>query len=83
MRPTKQKRKAAQQQPYADFEKLPIWKVVSRAITTLVNNGDLDEKTAHTHVVGFICKSLVEAEKAKSQELKARSFLYSPYFFIK
>jgi hypothetical protein len=57
-------------QLYKSYEDLPIWRVVSKSVTELVNNGDLRETTAHPYIVGYICKSIVEAEK-----LGARSSL--------
>jgi len=55
--------------PYAAYEGSPLWRVVSKAITDLVKNGDLLVTTGHPFVVGHICKRVSEAKelKAKSQ----------------
>jgi|HubBroStandDraft_1064217.scaffolds.fasta_scaffold1980009_1 hypothetical protein len=50
-------------QLYRSYEDLPIWRVISKSVTELVNNGDSRETTAHPYIVGYICKSIVEAEK--------------------
>jgi hypothetical protein len=34
-------------QLYKSYKDLPIWRVVSKSVTELVNNGDLRETTAH------------------------------------
>jgi len=47
---------------YKSYEDLPIWRIVSKAVTELVNNGDLRETTAHPYIVGYICKSIVDAK---------------------
>ena len=52
----------SRRQLYKSYEDLP-WRVVSKSVTELVNNGDLRETTAHPYIVGYICKSIVEAEK--------------------
>ena len=58
----------AKPHPYKSYEHLPLWSVVSKAATELVNNGDLRETTPHPYIVGYICKSIGDAE-----ELAARS----------
>ncbi len=50
-------------QLYKSYEDLPIWRVVSKSVTELVRNGDLLETTGHPYIVGYICKSIVEAER--------------------
>jgi hypothetical protein len=49
-----------------NYKDLPIWSVASKSVTELVNNGDLPETTVHSYIVGYICKSIVEAEKLRS-----------------
>jgi hypothetical protein len=58
----------SRRQIYKSYEDLPIWRIVSKSVTKLVNNGDLCETTAHPYIVGYICKNIIEAE-----ELGARS----------
>jgi hypothetical protein len=55
------------QNPYRQYQKLPVWKILSRAVADLVDNGDLEEKTARAYIVGYMCKCLVEAEKPKAK----------------
>ncbi len=58
----------SQTHPYIAYEGSPLWKVVSKAITDLVRNGDLSETTEHPYIVGYICKKVSGAK-----ELKAKS----------
>jgi hypothetical protein len=60
---TKPRREETEKQLYQSYEDLPIWRIVSKAVTELVNNGDLRETTARPYIVGDICKSIVDAEK--------------------
>jgi len=46
--------------PYEDFEGVPAWAVVEKAIESLVNNNDLVEKTDRRYVVGLLVKRLHE-----------------------
>ena len=62
-RSAKPRRESKSKQLYKSYEELPIWTIVSKSVTELVNNGDLSETTAHTYIVGYICKSIVEAER--------------------
>jgi hypothetical protein len=47
--------------PYADLEGTALWIQVDRAVTDLLQNRDLVETTAHSYVVGYICKKLMDA----------------------
>lgn len=49
--------------PYSQYELEPIWPVINQAITDLVSNGDLEEKTARNYIVGYICKLIGEFKK--------------------
>jgi hypothetical protein len=42
--------------PYQEYEGSPLWKVVDQAVGDLVNNGDVEEKTHRSYIVGYICK---------------------------
>ena len=53
--------------PYVAYEGSPVWKVISKAIKELVENGDLSEGTPHTHVVGYICKLVSGANEPKAK----------------
>ena len=63
---TKPRREEIERQLYKNYEDLPIWSVISKSVTELVNNGDLRETTAHPYIMGYICKRIVDAEKARS-----------------
>jgi len=52
--------------PYAAYEGSPLWKAVSKAITELVENGDLSETTARSYIVGYVCKEVSKANKLKA-----------------
>jgi hypothetical protein len=44
--------------PYEIHRGTPVWKVVDKAISDLVENGDLAESTPREYIVGYICKKL-------------------------
>jgi hypothetical protein len=46
--------------PYKKYEGDPIWRALEKAIKALVKNGDLEEKTARSHIVGYLTQSLRE-----------------------
>jgi hypothetical protein len=46
--------------PYVDLEKTSLWNTVSAAITDLEKNRDIRLTATQQHVVGYICKQLVE-----------------------
>lgn len=46
--------------PYENFEDTPFWNVISKAISELVGNTDIEEKTRHEYIVGYIVKELSE-----------------------
>jgi hypothetical protein len=47
--------------PYSRYEKDEIWRVLEKGIKALVKNGDLEEKTARAHIVGYLTQALREA----------------------
>jgi len=47
--------------PYTRYQKDEIWRVLEKGIKALVKNGDLEEKTARTHIVGYLTQALREA----------------------
>lgn len=53
-------RKNASERPYKEYEAHPTWKRVDKAISDLVENQDLVERTARPYIVGYICKILSE-----------------------
>jgi hypothetical protein len=48
--------------PYKQFEKLPTWKTVAKAIEELEKNHDLELKTSREHVIGYITQQLTTAK---------------------
>jgi len=44
--------------PYEMFRGTPVWKIVNRCVTDLVENNDLVETTGREYIVGYICKKL-------------------------
>jgi len=56
--------------PYRSYEKTLAWKIVDEAIDTLVDNRDLIEQTARTHIVGYVVKQLVESGAVLSTKNK-------------
>lgn len=48
--------------PYQKYEIIDNWKVIERAVSDLVKNGDLIAQTDRKYVVGYICK-LLDDEK--------------------
>jgi hypothetical protein len=44
--------------PYEKYEGTPVWKVVEKAISDLVDNDDIVETARRDYIVGFICKKL-------------------------
>lgn len=48
--------------PYREYEKLKVWKVLSKGITDLEANGDIEEKTARHYLVGYLSKLLLESD---------------------
>jgi len=64
--------------PYRSHEGTLAWKIVNEAIDSLVDNQDLIEQTARTHIVGYVVKQLVESgvaisPKNKKEYRKARN----------
>lgn len=59
-REMKSDRGASSVTPYEVHRDCEVWKVVERAISDLVKNGDLIERTRRDYIVGYICKKLRE-----------------------
>ncbi len=60
--------------PYQHLENDSLWRAIEKAIKALARNGDLEEKTARTHIVGFLAEQLREAgvESANGTEKRTR-----------
>ena len=48
--------------PYQKYEITDNWKVIERAVSDLVENGDLITQTDRKYVVGYICKLLDDSK---------------------
>jgi hypothetical protein len=46
--------------PYVALEETPLWNTVSAALEDLEKNQDIRLTTTRQHVVGYLCKQLVE-----------------------
>jgi len=44
--------------PYDQFQDTALWQVISEAIDELVDNDDLEERTTHEHIVGYLYSKL-------------------------
>lgn len=44
--------------PYEQYQGTALWQVISKAIDELVDNDDLEERTTHEHIVGYLCSKL-------------------------
>lgn len=51
----------SQTHPYRAHEKDEIWRALEKGIKALAKNGDLEERTARTHIVGYLTRMLKEA----------------------
>ncbi|HUO10708.1 MAG TPA: hypothetical protein VM008_20575 [Phycisphaerae bacterium] len=48
--------------PYKSLERHKAWKITEKAIKDLVSNGDVEEFTDRSHIVGYILKKLQDAK---------------------
>lgn len=48
--------------PYKKFESTKLWRILDSGITDLVENKDLEEKTAHKYIVGYLCDVLSKSK---------------------
>ena len=44
--------------PYARYQGLPEWENIDKAISQLISNNDLIEKTSRPYIIGYIIKAL-------------------------
>ena len=52
--------------PYVDYETDPLWTLIEQGISDLVTNHDLIEQTGRDHIVGFLCKAILNGQKKAS-----------------
>jgi hypothetical protein len=55
----------APEHPYKKYESHPYWKRIDRGIADLVENQDLVERAARPHIVGYLCKMLLQRKKGR------------------
>jgi hypothetical protein len=47
--------------PYVEFEGTALWVMIDEAVSALVENGDVEEITLHSYIVGYLCQALARA----------------------
>jgi hypothetical protein len=47
--------------PYEEYKDTKIWNVIEFAVSNLVDNSDVEEKTDRRYIVGYLCKALAES----------------------
>ncbi|HMB95566.1 MAG TPA: hypothetical protein VKK61_05965 [Tepidisphaeraceae bacterium] len=55
---------------YQQYKNSETWRVLNRAISALVKNGDLEEKTAREYIVGYLSQKLADQGIQSNGELK-------------
>ncbi len=44
--------------PYDEYQGTALWQIISETINELGDNDDLEERTTHEHIVGYLCSKL-------------------------
>lgn len=44
--------------PYDEYQETALWQIISETINELIDNDDLEERTTHEHIVGYLCSKL-------------------------
>lgn len=44
--------------PYDQYQETALWQIISETINELIDNDDLEERTTHEHIVGYLCSKL-------------------------
>lgn len=44
--------------PYDEYQETALWQIISETINELVDNDDLEERTTHEHIVGYLYSKL-------------------------
>ncbi|WP_214769642.1 hypothetical protein [Exiguobacterium sp. s39] len=44
--------------PYDEYQETALWQIISEAINELIDNDDLEERTTHEHIVGYLYSKL-------------------------
>jgi hypothetical protein len=58
--------------PYKKYESHPYWKQLDKAISALVKNQDLLERTARPYIVGYLCQALLRTSRKPVQNKSLR-----------
>ena len=58
--------------PYQQYESHPYWKQLDKAISALVKNQDLLERTARPYIVGYLCQALLRTSRKPVQNKSLR-----------
>ena len=58
---------------YREYEKLCLWRVLTRGMKALESNGDIEEKTARRYIVGYLSKLLIESDLIREDTKKVSS----------
>jgi hypothetical protein len=57
-RKTKTSKPSPTASPYEIYKGTPVWRILDKAVSDLVENNDLVETTRRDYIVGYICKKL-------------------------
>jgi len=44
--------------PYDEYQETALWQIISETINELIDNDDLEERTTHEHIVGYLYSKL-------------------------
>ncbi len=66
-RAKEQKQGAMRRHRYEHFKGKPLWKILNRGISRLVDNGDLLEQTRREYIVGYLCEQVAESRKRRAR----------------
>lgn len=57
--------------PYKNFENSELWNCITRSMSELIDNGDIEICTPMEYVVGYICKRVLsEVDNVKDMVKK-------------
>ncbi len=59
--------------PYDQLKKTELWYVISGAIDELIENDDLEERTTHDHIVGYLCQKISSDFEGRNVNEQKRS----------
>lgn len=48
--------------PYKQFEGTALWQVLDAALSDLIANDDIEERTAREYIVGYLAQQLAESD---------------------